>query len=493
MKHFLKYSLLLSVLLTAAVLSACSAPADDAVETAGGTSAAQTEPAETEYVYPYPETGYGGEDFSILNMEDIYNMMSTMERYEVTGEALNDAIYNRNRLIEEKFDIALQETLVTDTWELKAVASEARTAIAAGDDEYDIMYIPMGGASPLITEGCFLNLREIDTIQFDKDWWNASFNDAITIKNTLYGAVGSANYMVQEGIRLLAYNYSILEDLGLEHPYDLVREGKWTMDAFNSYLTAAASLRGDDSIAWNKDGNVAYGYSHNQTSMESFLFSCGEMMMKNQGDTLSFDCGSDRFYNVIDKLAAVLTTEDAKVFQGMAGDDMDPNEGGYLYAFKTQRALFSQSEVCKFQIFREFDFDFGIVPYPKYDEAQESYISNTWYGTTCVHIPVTSADAEKTGHILDALSYESEVSVIPVYREITVENKGLRNEDSVEMLEIIANSLKPLYHSIFQIGVSLVDQISTSVWNNSGAASAVASNQTSIETELTKLLDAWFE
>ena len=50
----------------------------------------------------------------MLNMDDIYNMHSVMSREEATGEALDDAIYNRNRLIEEKFDIEIEDADIHD-------------------------------------------------------------------------------------------------------------------------------------------------------------------------------------------------------------------------------------------------------------------------------------------------------------------------------------------------------------------------------------------
>ena len=63
--------------------------------------------------------------------------------------------------------------------------------------------------------------------------------------------------------------------LGLDGPFDFVREGKWTLDAINTSLTAAANLNGDDSAAWKKDGKVVYGYSNNQNGIIKFLQGCG--------------------------------------------------------------------------------------------------------------------------------------------------------------------------------------------------------------------------
>lgn len=95
------------------------------------------------------------------------------------------------------------------------------------------------------------------------------------------------------------------------------------------------------------------------------------------------------------------------------------------------------------------------MPYPKYDEAQKTYFCDTWEGSPAAFIPVTSADAEKAGLILDAMAYEGEKTAVPAFRDYAVEQKGLRNEDSIEMLAIATRNIIPVYYSIFGINSSI--------------------------------------
>ena len=489
-----KLTALLLCAMLAAQITACGgsdtpAGSDDTTASAGGdTTAAGSD----EYAYPYPATGFGGEEFVMLNMDDIYNMHSVMTREEATGEALDDAIYNRNRLIEEKFDIEIKEELVTETWEFLAIPEAVRTTVMAGDDAYDVCFVPLAASSGLIADGCFFDLLEVEALQLDKPWWYKSFNDAITIGGKLYGAAGGLNLLIHDATRIMAFNYEMMDKLKLEKPYDLVREGKWTLDALNTYLAAAAALNGDDSYAWNQNGKSTYGYSHNQDNLISFIFGAGEILFTKKGDDLVYAGATERFYNLFDKLSAVITTADGKVFRGEAGDDMDPVEGGYIYAFKTGRTLFGMAEVNKFQVFRDLKFDYGVVPYPKFDEKQDRYYSNAWEGATSAFIPVTNPDAEKTALILDAMAYEGEKSVIPTFRNISVEQKGLRNDDSIEMLGIVTDSLVPLYHNIFNVGTAMLTDLNAAVWDHTGAfASAVAAHESTIKTDLEKIMKNW--
>ncbi|MFQ9149534.1 MAG: hypothetical protein ACLR5G_15305 [Eubacteriales bacterium] len=65
--------------------------------------------------------------------------------------------------------------------------------------------------------------------------------------------------MIIDSVWSVYYNETIGEKLGLDLPYQLVRDGKWTLDAIGTYMKSAASLNGDDSFTWNTDGHCVYG------------------------------------------------------------------------------------------------------------------------------------------------------------------------------------------------------------------------------------------
>lgn len=89
--------------------------------------------------------------------------------------------------------------------------------------------------------------------------------------------------------------------------------------------------------------------------------------------------------------------------------------------------------------YRNMDADFGILPMPKYDTAQETYY-HTVNSNTCstIEIPVSSAvDTEFTGIIIEAMSAESTYTIREAYYEINLGTKITRDEESKVMLDII--------------------------------------------------------
>ena len=84
---------------------------------------------------------------------------------------------------------------------------------------------------------------------------------------------------------------------------------------------------------------------------------------------------------------------------------------------------------------RELEIDFGILPFPKYDEAQEKYISNNWAGLMVV--PLDAKDAGMTGAVAEYMGWESSKTVVPVYYDVLLSTKFSRDEESKTMLDII--------------------------------------------------------
>ncbi|MBQ8510006.1 MAG: hypothetical protein IJ493_08885 [Clostridia bacterium] len=433
----------ISLLLFAALLTSMSACGDTASGSQDTTNADTTTSADTtEAGYDYSGLDFGGEKVKILSTCDFYTMHMQFDREETNGESLNDAIYNRNRLVESNLNIEFENIVVAassayDTNNL--VASNIQKAVEAGDNYCDIALIPPNPCAALITGGYFKDLLEYDQLQLDEAWYNQSYNESVLINDKMYFGMSDMSVGLTDGMWALFFNENMMTDLKLDAPYDLVREGKWTLDKFGEYLKAAANLNGDDNFTtWNQEGKSVYGMAFTDYNYYRFTNSCEEKIIDNVDGKLAFTAGSEHFFNVAEKIQNVLTHEDGRICIS-GGNDYDGTQGNYMYVFSVQRSLFLNAEICKAQGFRDFSFEYGLVPVPKYDENQEDYITTIYQEALAFSIPVNCETAERSATVIDALSYEGMKWVVPVYREITVEQKGLRNEDSIEMLGIITD------------------------------------------------------
>ena len=108
-----------------------------------------------------------------------------------------------------------------------------------------------------------------------------------------------------------------------------------------------------------------------------------------------------------------------------------------IAAYPEQKRKFCQMIHQDPDALRAADMQFGILPFPKYDEDQEDYYAHTYDGLSSFGIPASAQNPEMCARILDAMAAENKTSVIPAYNEIVLDNRVAQDGDSKEMLGII--------------------------------------------------------
>jgi len=136
--------------------------------------------------------------------------------------------------------------------------------------------------------------------------------------------------------------------------------------------------------------------------------------------------------------------------------------------------------------------DFGIIPLPKYDEAQETYYTATHpQYVSFMTIPVTNAEPERTGKIMEAMNAYSTEYVVPAVYQTTLVGKVIRDEESEEMLDIIFASrnfdISFAFNSSTGLQTFLQDIVVASSFNY---ASKEAANKTKVEKAIAQILEA---
>ena len=332
MKRKISAILLISML---ASLAACGDNAENPVETTPGNESESTSAAE----YDFGNHDFGGDEFNILNGSNTWSMYSSMDFEEQTGEPLDDAIYNRNRQLEDLYKFRL---VVTEKQQDTDLLPEIRKFISAGEDIYDVVYLGSNLAGAVVSEGYYLDLNKVNGFNFDKEYWDQSVISEGTIgkNNALYFASSPAQLMNCEGAWIMYFNERMLKGLGLDTPYQLVRDGKWTLDELGKYMKAGADLNGDESFSFSVDGKAIYGLTSSYAFPSGCITAAGiSYISKDKDRNPYFSLESDRFYTLADKLASMFAKEGEYVSRNNAGKDH------YEEIFKAGRALFLGAEL----------------------------------------------------------------------------------------------------------------------------------------------------
>ena len=204
----MKKSVLISaVILLAMLLSACGEAAQPAGQSGSGSkdaaqtiAEAQTEAAaeETRPRLGVPDSDYDGADFTIMALKrgvDGNDMQFTEFTYdpERSGEGINDAIYQRNLIVEEKYNVKIS---VSEQADSSALASNLQKIVTAGDNTIYAATPLMPDALITAQNGIVLDLNMISLIDQSKPWWNKASNEGSTINGKLFCIVGDLSKVV---------------------------------------------------------------------------------------------------------------------------------------------------------------------------------------------------------------------------------------------------------------------------------------------------------
>lgn len=433
MKHFSLSALLASLLLTSALLS-CGTTEPAATETQASVSdpadtAAVTETTEPELRPDLPEKDFGGYEFTVLNgNQSAWMMIFTIDAEEETGDSLNDAIYRRNSAVEEQYGISIVENSNTDAHNM------AKKAVAAGDSQYDLLLTVKANALDLVLQNYLIDYADIPYIDTTAPWWVQGSMESMSIANRVFYGISMFDTTHYDGVRTLFFNKQLIEAYDLENPYELVKSGKWTLDKlFELGMAVAQDLDGDGK--WGEADQ--YGYcTWSSVGGQTLMTGSGANLSvhKDADDMPVYDMNSDFYIDRLTRVTEIISTDG--FYNKLATSE---NNGGVEF-FKAGRSLFYNETMGNAQKLRQMDIDFGILPGPKWDEAQENY-SNCGGNPYFMCVLTTNADLERTGIIMESLAFESMDTVkIAAYDEMLM-GKVSRDNDSEAMLDIINSTL----------------------------------------------------
>lgn len=333
-----------------------------------------------------------------------------------------------------------------------------------------------------------VDLKSIPELHTDEIWWDRAVNDSFSINGKLYVATGALQFMPLDSIWALVFNETMLESLNLEFPYQLVRDGKWTLDKFYEYAQQCTSLNGDDSFSWSADGNAVYGIAGHSSVPGAMFYTSDCRFVEETDDGYEVNLIDERITDCFEKITKLFDSASGICHVNNATGD-DPK--GYINMFRNGRTAFLTAGLSVLSEYRDMDDSIGLLPFPKYDEAQENYTSQAGVSIQMLAIPVTQKDTSRAGTILEALTIESYETVLPVYYGVRMEQKGLRNEDSIEMLRLIRDNYGLEFAQVLGVTNSYISEIASMVQKqSSNLASLAATNEAAINEKLWELLDS---
>ena len=222
-----------------------SATTDSSNLSSDDPSATSSAPSE-EYPY-YNGKDLGGKTIKVLNIaKKQWDMICYIQPDEIVGETVNDAIFNRNAYVKSKLNFELEEE---NEASIDNMSNRLQQMVMSDDGEYSAVYMPSYLMASGLTEGYYQCLDNLKNLHLSESWWDQPVLRDTSIGGKHYLASSSAHLMGYDGLWCIYFNEDMTKNLGLEYPYELVRQGKWTLDKLSEYCAAAANLNSDDKFS----------------------------------------------------------------------------------------------------------------------------------------------------------------------------------------------------------------------------------------------------
>ncbi len=355
------------------------------------------------------------------------------------SDLVNEAVWKRNMKIEERIGtkVELATGKTTGYGEFNGVVMKS---VQSGGDDYDVLVGHQRFNINLAADGVMKNLNNVEYLDFDNGAWSKDYIENIGYNGNHYWASGDIS------IEYIKFIYSMFVNSTLWNThyadtsiYDIVKDGKWTLDVLNQYADGAYIDENGDGLA---DDGDSYGVIMQKGHVLNGMFFAADVKYTDYDESgkPTIVLNNEHTVDVFNKLHALFySTSYGRMLENSAFDTLS------IDMFQSRRLLFCPMtfEFAENEKIREMEDNFFIIPLPKYDENQKNYRSTQYDGVPIYGIPITvNADhLDAIGATLEAMCSMSKVTVIPAYYDKALKNKYSRDSETADMIDIVHDSV----------------------------------------------------
>lgn len=463
-------------------------PAQDAT-TVGG-----TEPEETELkssVLP-DDLDFKQETVMILSRNSDF-IADEICVDDINGSIVNDNVFRRDQKVQKLLGVIFESRKLTG--DQYVVSTELRNAAQTGEHRFDISANSTYSTIMYTGESILCDLKECEYLDLDAVYWSQGFNDSASIGDRQFLATGAISMSLFRYMFVTFYNKRVLEESGYKSMYEIVDEGKWTLDY--QIQIAKELYKDNDGSGTVTEGDRVGFLGATVLYVDPYWSSCDITIVKKDSDNLlEYDLDTAKLSSVVDKLIVLYHDSNAWI-DNSSGDDGKQTAMGNLFSNGLVGTTTMRLCSVETEQFTSMQDKYGVIPVPKYDELQEKHYTFLHDQFTSYGIASYHANDDKMlqmcGAVLEALALESYKLVVPAYYELALKGRYLDDPDSWRMLDMIYENVKldpgVLYtkslSSIHQIPRDMVRDGTNYVTSKAGTLKKLIT-----KTQLPKLLDS---
>ena len=432
MQKSLSIFMALLMLFGALTLASCSNPKNNPAQT---TDSGETGGEETSEnygtIYSLPKVDYEGYEF-IINYRDLANMVTDMSYDAEASDQLSQSKYDRAMAVMSYYNVNIVPNVISGDW----CGDMSLTSLAANDTSYDLIMPHSHIAwSTYITEGYALEwTKNMHYNDLDAPWWDQNAHECLSVKNRIYTMLGDSSWMLLGSSVGIVFNKEVLDDCNIEYPYEAVKNKTWTFDKFHEIARdVVEDVNGDGDVELGTD---RFGYTTGLfMGPIGFLWTSGSTVTSKDSDDVPFiDLYNDKTISLYTDFFNMMNEKGFNIY-----DARDSFNTDFHAEFSRGEVVMIDTMISNIEQLRDTD-DFGLLPYPMYDESVGEYHSTADAGVHSPIVPYNATNPDRTSMILEALTIEGHNLVIPAFYEVTLKVKYTDDDVDKDMLDIIRDT-----------------------------------------------------
>ena len=387
---------------------------------------------------------YNGATFNILIGNYMEAYRDDIYSEGETGELFNDSVYNATRSVEERMSVKVEMREEKFNYPATPWSTLIQELVMAGDDTYGLVYGYPLTATATSGEKYFHNFIGAKYIDLEKPWWNKDQTAVYPTDNVLLYLRGAFTVGELRHAFVIFFNQDSLTNHNIkDNLYDLVNEGKWTLDKLDEFASVGYNdVNGDGT----RDIGDEYGLTAGDTNKYRGIPAvCNEPMFKKNADgSFTFNMNSERMTNIVEKFHALTT---APYYLHAVGNQENAQSvfsfgGNYMSKpFTEGRAMFTWDLTGNAQYMQTLcDFSIGMVPFPKFDENQDGYYTSVQRHEH-IYVPVSVKDFDRSCAIIEAYCSQYYRSVHPAYFENCLKARYSSDNAMSQMFDLVRDGM----------------------------------------------------
>ncbi len=433
-----------ALLLLVSTLCACFAGcanntvADDTTHHTTQTTLAETD--DSDVWIGMDDLNFDGADFNILMTSYGTDAIDDFSVDGATNDTMSSAVDRRNKTVEEYLGVKIVTT--TDFSYKNSGPTKITAAVESGAKDWDAAFVSGYDAVPLSYGSYLYDLNSLANLSTKKVWWDQGANEELSMNGILFFTNGDISYYDDMQQYCVAFNKEVFKTYSSNSGfptdiYTLVKDGGWTLDSMATMAKAVTENLDGDQVMTMKD---AYGIVTWDDTVYGVYTSSGQKIVDVAPDGNSLELtivGNETGIAALTRYFEICRTDAINYQKQGTGN----TQKGCEQIFMDSHALFYLTRLMALEDLRDMNVNYGILPYPKYSEAQDRYYTTVSpYHINYVAVPNLEDCSKMSGAVLETLAYYSRSIITPAYYDSTLTGQYFRDDESGEMLALLAES-----------------------------------------------------